>query len=231
MRAVTSALPSLTATPTAKATNRASASAPNGRFAEGGGIFANDGTTLVIKRSAVTSNAVALSSALPYLLADGGTIDMNANSGGIHVGDGASVVIDNTRIDGNSISVNDANGEPAGFDAGMCICGVSSLVLRRSSVSGNVVVANVASSEHAGASGSALEFDGFALIDHTVVTGNRSSVTSPSGTAGALGAISAFSQDQARGARRPTTRGRSAATHSRSRPWAEPTPATSAGRS
>jgi hypothetical protein len=177
--------------------NGASASAPHSRFAEGGGVFADNGTALVIKSSSITSNAVVLSSTLPYLLAGGGTIDMNANSGGIHVGDGASVMIDDTRIDGNSIVAEDTNGEPAGFDGGMCICGDSSLVLRRSSVSGNRVVANVFSTEDAGASGSALEFDGFAMIDHARVSGNRVSVTSASGTAGALGAISAFSQDQA----------------------------------
>ncbi|MDP9255713.1 MAG: right-handed parallel beta-helix repeat-containing protein [Actinomycetota bacterium] len=176
--------------------NRASASAPHSRFAEGGGIFADSGTALVIKNSAITSNTVALSSSLPYFLADGETIDMNANSGGVHVGDGASVAIDNTRIDGNSISLDDLNGEPAGFDAGMCICGGSSLVLRNSSVSGNQLAATVESTEDVGPSGSALEFDGDATIDNSRVTGNRVTVTSPSGVAGAIGAISAFSQDQ-----------------------------------
>jgi hypothetical protein len=174
--------------------NRAVAADPKSRFAEGGGIFAGDGATLAIRNSAITANTVSLSSSLPYFVAGGGSIDMNANSGGIHVGDGATVTIDSTRIDGNSVLLSDLNGHAAGFDSGMCICGVSSLVLGQSSVSGNRLVADIGSSEGAGASGDALEFQGNATIDNVLVIGNRVTVTSPTGVAGALGAVAAFNQ-------------------------------------
>src|SRR5262249_4805259 len=48
--------------------------------------------------------------------------------------------------------------------------------------------------EDAGPSGSALEFDGAATIRDSRVVGNTVLVTSPDGVAGALGAISAFTQ-------------------------------------
>jgi hypothetical protein len=63
-------------------------------------------------------------------------------------------------------------------------------------VSRNQLIATVESTQDVGPSGSALEFDGNATIDNSRVTGNRVTVTSPSGVAGAIGAISAFSQDQ-----------------------------------
>jgi hypothetical protein len=104
------------------------------------------------------------------------------------------VTIDNTRIDENAVVVDDPDGQPAGFDAGM-IVGLSTLTLRNSTVSDNRVIANVAATDDNGASGSALEFAGVTAIEGTRVTGNSTVVASASGNAAAVGAISAFGQD------------------------------------
>jgi hypothetical protein len=120
---------------------------------------------------------------------------MIANGGGIHVGDDSIATIDNTRIDGNTLLVDDPAGQPSGFDAGM-IVGLSTLRLRNSTVSDNRVIANVAATDDNGASGSALEFAGATTIDNTRISGNSTVVTSTSGNAAALGAISAFGQEQ-----------------------------------
>jgi hypothetical protein len=168
--------------------NTSEVTPPNGRFAVGGGVHIQDGGGLTIVNSTVTGNSASLRSLLP------GGLEMIANGGGIHVGDDSIAAIDNTRIDGNTILVDDPHGQPAGFDAGM-IVGLSTLTLRNSTVSGNRVLANVAATDENGASGSALEFAGVTTIDNTRITGNSIVVTSTSGNAAAVGAISAFGQD------------------------------------
>jgi hypothetical protein len=161
--------------------------APNGRFAIGGGVHIQDGGGLEIENSVVSGNTASLTSSLP------GGIDMISNGGGIHVGDDSTVTIDNTRIDGNSVVVDDAAGQPSGFDAGM-IVGVSTLVMRNSTVSGNRVVANVAATDNNGASGGAIELDGTATIKNVRITDNSTTVTSTAGNAAAVGALEVFGQ-------------------------------------
>jgi hypothetical protein len=169
--------------------NESAVTPPNGRFAIGGGVYIQDGGGLTVVNSAVTGNTVSLRSLL------GGGLEMIANGGGIHVGDGSIATIDNTRIDGNTLLVDDRAGQPSGFDAGM-IVGLSTLTLRNSTVSDNRVIAYVAATDVNGASGSALEFAGATTIDNTRVSGNSTVVTSTSGNAAALGAISAFGQER-----------------------------------
>jgi hypothetical protein len=166
---------------------------PDGRYSDGGGIFMDGGTTLTVRSSTVTGNQADLTSSFPFFLADGSTIDMNANGGGIHTGDGGSTTIDNTHIDHNTVTVDDPNGEAVGFDGGLCTCGDNTLVLRNSTVDGNRVAATVGSQADNGASGpGALEFDGAATVQNTSITGNSTTVTSPDGVAEALGAVGAF---------------------------------------
>jgi hypothetical protein len=75
--------------------NRAVGVAPNGRFADGGGIFVNAGT-FVMRASAVDHNVVALAAAMPD------SVDLGAHAGGIHLADGVT----DARIVGSSISNN-----------------------------------------------------------------------------------------------------------------------------
>jgi hypothetical protein len=173
--------------------NLAGVSDPNGRFAEGGGIFSDFGATVGVSDSTITGNTASLTSQIPdpYPIQDGND-NTNANSGGIHVGDGGSVTIQNSHIDGNTVAVSAPNGEPAAFDGGMCVCGDSALDLEGGSVSGNQVTASVFDTTVSGPDGSALEFDGDATVAGTQVTNNRFTVSSPNGLAAALGAISAF---------------------------------------
>ncbi len=158
---------------------------PNGRFAIGGGVHIQDGGSLRIANSDISGNDASLSSNLP------GGISMIANGGGVHIGDGSSVTIDNTRINDNRVVVEDVNGQPSGFDAGM-IVGGSTLDLRNSTVDRNQVVAHVAATDDNGASGGVLEVDGQATIENTRITANAATVTSVAGNAAALGAVEMF---------------------------------------
>ncbi|MGO9750473.1 MAG: hypothetical protein ACLP22_02965 [Solirubrobacteraceae bacterium] len=85
--------------------NRAIATVPDGRFAEGAGImfdtfFSPPNTcvapaptcALVIRDSVVSGNASTLTSNLPSF-GDGALINMNANAGGLHVGNAIATTV------------------------------------------------------------------------------------------------------------------------------------------
>jgi hypothetical protein len=168
--------------------NRAIAAVPNGRYAEGGGIFTDEGIHLTITDSSVSGNTASLSSTQPFDVGGGNTLDMNANGGGIHVGDGSTVSILRTAIDANLVSAADPNGRPVGFDSGLHP-GDGPLTLRDGSISNNRVVVLTASSEAVGPSGSALDLNGQATVSGMRIQGNFTSVSSPSGLAWATAAV------------------------------------------
>jgi hypothetical protein len=104
--------------------NRASVSDPNGRFAEGGGLFTTFGDTVTITDSRVNENTASLTSTFPYFLGGGDTLEIATNSGAIHMGSGGTLTITNSEIDGNTVIGSDLNGTNAdvfaerGFSAG-----------------------------------------------------------------------------------------------------------------
>ncbi|MBA2345262.1 MAG: hypothetical protein H0V83_09290 [Rubrobacter sp.] len=148
--------------------NRAIAGVPNGRYAEGGGIFTggllgNDAPVAVrVRGGAISGNEASLTSKLPFFVggADGPTIDMNANGGGAHLGGGSTISIAHTRINENKVSVDDPNGEPYAFDSALQFGEGSTIDLRHSTIEDNRLRANIGSSEHVGPSGSAFGIDG-----------------------------------------------------------------------
>ncbi len=161
---------------------------PNGRFAEGGGIFTEGGVPPKISGSAVNENEARLESELPFFVDDETTIDMNANGGGIHAGDGSSIDIRDSQLNGNTARVDDLNGEPFAFDAALHPGEENAtLTIANSTIDGNHVVANVGSTEDVGPSGSAMDLIGAATISNTRITNNTTLVFSPAGLAQASG--------------------------------------------
>ena len=179
---------SLTVTGSRVSANRAVAWKPNGRFAEGGGIFVGDGVKLVLRDSSVTYNELSLTTDLPYFVDGADPIDMNANGGGIHAGTDGDATIDHTSISRNSIYVNGLNGRPYAFDSGL-MTGTGPLILRDSRIQGNRLFAEVGSSEEVGFSGGALDMYGPATVSRTLITGNEVVVKSRDGLAAANGAV------------------------------------------
>lgn len=178
--------------------NLASVSDPNGRFAEGGGVFTEQISTVSIDHSQIVGNTAGLTSSFPYFIGGGETLELGANSGGLHLSaDNGEVTIANSRIDSNTVDVTALNGEPEAFDAGMCACGNPTLDLSDSSISNNRIDANIGSNadlfaDTGFAVGGAIEFDALAKIDHVLITGNSTSVMSPTGAAIANGTVASF---------------------------------------
>ena len=173
------------------ADNRATTTAPDGRFAEGGGIMA-DSTfsgpgrahccTVAISSSEVSSNRADMNGNVPIHGATGSVIDTNANGGGIHIGDGIPTTITDTAVTGNDVRAADPGGEPYGIDAGVNV-GDSPLTMAHSSVSHNRVETIAATSVDAGPGGSALELDGGGTISDSAVRDNVAIARSPAGAA------------------------------------------------
>ena len=169
--------------------NRAIASAPNGRFADTGGILAQFGTTLTIAGSLVSDNIAQLSTAFPN------SVETNAQAGGIHIqGDDscatpssgcAVATISDSTISGNSVTASNSIGDAADFCGGICDDG--SLVLRDSAVNANHVTATVPAGSTAGASADSggIGTGGVDSITDATITGNTVSATAPAGVASA----------------------------------------------
>ena len=168
--------------------NRAVVSKPNARFAEGGGIFVDDGVKLSIRDSSVSDNTARLESDLPYFVEGADPIDMNANGGGLHAGPGADVTVVGTSFNRNSLYVKDPNGRPYAFDSAL-MTATGPLVLRDSHIHNNRVYVETGSSEEVGYSGDALDMYPSATVSHTVITGNEVLVKSRDGLAAAGGAV------------------------------------------
>jgi hypothetical protein len=182
--------------------NRAIVGVPNGRYAEGGGIFTGgilSGEAPVavrIRGGSISDNEASLTSKLPYFVGDGkgSTIDMNANGGAAHFVGGSTISIAHTRINQNKVSVDDPKGEPYAFDSALHFSERSTIDLSHSTIEDNRVRAKVGSSEHVGPSGSAIDIAGPSkggpgpqTVSHVRIKGNTSLVTSEDGEAQASG--------------------------------------------
>src|SRR5439155_974385 len=150
--------------------NAASATAPNGRFAEGGGIFAPGGT-LTISDSAVTGNSALLEASLPN------TVELLAQSGGIFIAENRATITA-TTISGNSAAMTNTAGDATAFSGGVNVGSevefrMSNNHLHASSPTGSVSVigAGVIVAEHT------------LTLRNTTVSGNTGDASGPSGFA------------------------------------------------
>lgn len=172
-------LTTLTLTNSVVSGNRTSATAPNGRFADGGGIFF-EGGTLTINGGAVTNNSAELSSDLPN------SVEQLAIAGGVHVSDSSSSKIRGATISGNSVAATNTAGDANAFSGGIHSDGP--LVLANDTISNNTAAgtASAASLGNAIVDSGAGEINGPSTISYTLFTGNRVVATAPAGFATAV---------------------------------------------
>jgi hypothetical protein len=160
--------------------NHASATGPNGRFAEGGAIIMF-GRTFTLINSLVARNSAELAASLPN------SVDTSANSGGMHLTSTVSAAtIRNTTIAGNSVTMTNTVGDAMVFSGGIHVD--LEVDFRMS----NCVVADntVSSATLAGSSGNAAGYSGAGefqgKISNTRFSGNSVTVTSAAGDATAI---------------------------------------------
>jgi len=161
--------------------NVASATAPNGRFAEGGGIWVEGGPVVTMSDSSVTNNSAVLNAALPA------SVELLAQPGGIFISDDvARASITNTTISGNSATMTNSVGDATAFAGGINVGPDVDFRMANSVVAGNTVTSTTLPGSHGDAEG---DTGGGALlgtIGNTRFTGNTVTVTSAAGDATAF---------------------------------------------
>jgi hypothetical protein len=164
--------------------NQASATGPNARFAEGGGVYAPGGS-LRMTNSAVTDNSALLEASLPD------TVELLAQSGGIFIGSGSATIAD-TRIAGNSVAMTNSVGSATAFSGGLNVLPGGDFRM-----SNSVIADNEVSSAAIGSQGDAEgDTGGGALlgtVTNTRITGNTVTISSAGGDAfAAIGGLLQF---------------------------------------
>lgn len=193
--AILSHLSSLTVQHSEISNNTASAIAPNGQFADGGGIMVQGGS-LTVDASSVIGNRASLQTSYS------GDIETNANAGGIHIdgdddcgdpGNCASASITASVVSGNAASATNSAGDAVAFCGGICNDGVVGLA--RTTVSGNSVSA-ASSTAGASADSGGLGQGGPGMISDSTLTNNSVSALGSTGDSVAqAGGLSTGDQD------------------------------------
>jgi hypothetical protein len=157
--------------------NAATATAPNGRFAEGGGIHATNGS-VAIADSAVTGNRTVLQAALPA------SVEMLAQSGGFFIdSDGLRATVTGSSISGNSVSMTNTVGDATAFSGGINIGPAVNFAMRDSVISDNRVSASTLRGSRGNAEGDTGGAAVLGTVARVEVTGNTVTVLSASGDA------------------------------------------------
>jgi hypothetical protein len=160
--------------------NQASATGPNGRFAEGGAIMAF-GSRMTLSNSSVTDNSAALAASLPN------SVEQLANSGGIHITSNVSAAtISNTTISGNSVTMTNTVGDAEAFSGGVHVDLDVDFKMSNSVVADNSVVSATLAGSSGNAGGDSGAGELLGTITNTRFTGNQVTVTSVAGDATAL---------------------------------------------
>lgn len=164
--------------------NQASATAPNGRFADSGGMFL-DGGSLTMSDSAVTDNRASLTASLPD------SVQVNAVAGGVHVtGSVTTAAIRNTTITGNSVSMTNAAGGAIAFSGGLHTDGT--FRLSNDDISYNRVYSATLPGSSGNAEGDSGAGEMAGTISNTRFIGNSVMVKSARGTASAAAGAAIF---------------------------------------
>jgi len=180
--------------------NRSSASRPNGRFAEAGGVFVSSiafytdaqrpAGQFTMTGSRVTDNSAGLSTGFSS------DVEAHAQSGGVLVGgnddcsqpDSGCVhaAITNSAVTGNQVTTRNAVGDAVAFSGGVNNDGV--LILHHSSISANRVSVLAAPGSGAGAfaDSGGLGMGGYATIDRSQFMANTVTATASDGDAAAV---------------------------------------------
>jgi hypothetical protein len=166
--------------------NRATATAPNGRYADSGGILMGEGT-FTMNASVVSGNVASLAASMPD------SVDTGAHAGGIHLQDGVSTArITGSSITGNRASMTSSAGVASAFSGGLHVDWSVQFSMSGSSVSGNAVSASTGPGSSSVALGDSGAGEMHGTITDSRFVGNTVTVRSAKGGAYALAGATIF---------------------------------------
>jgi hypothetical protein len=162
--------------------NEASASAPNGRFADSGALQVVGGTLTMINSTITANNASLTASEPDSVAANNGSI---AIAGGIHIeGAVTAATISNTSISHNSASMTNNLGDATAFSGGLQTDGI--FTLNNDLIADNSVYSATLAPSSGDAEGDSAAGEMAGTISNTRLTGNTVMVSAVAGTATAL---------------------------------------------
>jgi hypothetical protein len=161
--------------------NKATASAPDGQFAEGGAIYIDSSPSLTVTGSSITGNRSALAASLPD------SVEYGANSGGIHISDDVpTATITGTTIADNSTTMTNTAGGSEAFGGAWQANVDTTLTLTNDTIANNHVTSATlpgSTGDANGDSGAGEQGNQVNTINGTRLTGNTVTVTSVAGNA------------------------------------------------
>ncbi len=159
--------------------NQATATAPTGRFAEGGGIYAPSGD-VILRHSAVSHNRAVLKTSFPA------TVDLLAIGGGMQLADGVTVIrIADTRIADNAVRARNAIGPATAASGAINFTNVDARFrMTDSALAQNRILASAPSGDASVDSGAGTLAG---VVAHSRIAGNSATARSGSGDATASG--------------------------------------------
>jgi hypothetical protein len=186
---IASWLDDLTLRHTTVRNNRALAEAPISRFAEGGGLFVENGG-VSMHDVWFTGNVARMTTRLPAFADPDDLIEVNANGGGVHISHGTRVIVDHAVVTHNTVTAIGRRAEACAFDAGF-LNNDAPMTMRDTVVSHNRVTDITATLADVGPCGGAIDSDGGrTTISRLEVVGNVMVSRSRHGAALAAGAFS-----------------------------------------
>jgi hypothetical protein len=160
--------------------NRATASAPNGRYADAGGVFAFD-APFTMRDSSISSNTANLAAGLPS------SVEQEAHAGGLHLADSVpSATIARSAITNNSVGMTNTAGDAVVFSGGLHVDLFVDFQISDSVISGNRVNAETLGSSPGVAHGDGGGGQLFGRMERTRVFGNTVTAIAAAGDAEAM---------------------------------------------
>ena len=171
--------------------NRAFVSAPNGRFAEAGGLLVeNDAPGVTIRDSSISGNRVDLTSDLPAFVGDE-LMGIESHAGGALIANHVPTAIERSVFAGNVVTGRAPNAQAIVYDAALHMLD-SPLTMRDTLITGNRVEADTLSTEETGPQGSAVELQGGGTLTNVHIVGNSVVARADDGLAGATGGLAVY---------------------------------------
>jgi hypothetical protein len=162
---------------------------PNGRFANGGGIFSKQ-DAVVVRRTTIAGNRAILEAAWPA------SVELGNIGGGLFVDTRSTSTVDHSRIEDNELRATNSVGDAAAFSGG--VHGNGPVAIRDSVVGSNHVTATVprGSSATAAADSGAGNLNMASTITDSRLVDNEVTAIAGNGSAIAVaGALWAWSDD------------------------------------
>jgi hypothetical protein len=185
----------LTATDSHIDGNTVVAAPPEGRFAEGGGVFAGYNVAVKLTRTTVNGNTAKITTTFPMSYDDYPQefqplyTETGSNGAGIHLDFGASIELRASHVDRNTLSSDAPNSQFGALNAAIQMNGGAGFVMVDSTADYNTADTRVYDGQYTGAWDGIVQLDTTATISRSSVSHNAQTVTARQGIAWANAAL------------------------------------------